>query len=201
MEQSPTHANGRTEAAPPRVPYDYSYVLLRLLLYASARPPAGADRDAAGCAVAVPPGSVPARQRCPGLSHHPPIASGPAQATRPPAVPSRLLQCPALPCAATAPPGREHVRGRGCSPPTRPPPGPSSYYTYAAAHGARRAPASRAPARLVRPAMQRHGVMGRVRACRAAVRAGGRRASVVRPSSPPHCARRPGPVPAPVTAR
>lgn len=152
------------------------------------------------CAVAVPPGSVPARQRWP----HPascriieahraaeagPGAGGPprarAPATRPPAVPGRLLQAallchrrdgtPRMLTAHQATAGAGAVRTRLLT-------GPGGVYGSAAGTAGQATSWSHR----------------RVRACRAAVRAGGggERASEVRwalwPPRPPHCARRSG---------
>lgn len=152
------------------------------------------------CAVAVPPGSVPARQRWPhpascriiqahraaeagpgGRSRRPPRARAPA--TRPPAVPGRLLQAallchrrdgtPRMLTAHQATAGAGAVRTRRLT-------GPGGAFTAA---------------RLVRPARQRHGpIDAYVRVAPPCVRAAA--ASEVRwalwPPRPPHCARRSG---------
>lgn len=170
--------------------------------------PACADRDAAAarwggeCAVAVPPGSVPARQRWPNpascriIEAHRAAEAGPGPGGPPARVPQphgrrpgRLLQA-ALLChrrdgtpriltahQATAGAGVGAVRtrrltGRG---------GGGVYGSEAGTAGQATSWSHR-----------------RVRACRAAVRAGGggERASEVRwalwPPRPPHCARRSG---------
>jgi hypothetical protein len=119
------------------------------------------------CAVAVPPGSVPARQRWPGLlSHHrgrtrsrrSPRARAPA--TRPPAGPGRLLQAavlchrrdgtPRMLTAHQATAGAGAVRTRRLT-------GPGGVYGSAAGTAGQATSWSHR----------------RVRACRAAVRAGG----------------------------
>lgn len=166
-----------------------------------ARPPARIamlPQHGGGCAVAVPPGSVPARQRWPGLSHqrvraleaHSDVRPCPSQPpTRPPAVPSRLLQCPALP----PPPGRDDMRtARQATT------GAAIVRTYVVRGVSRgQGPLPLAPARLVRRAMRRHGVIDAyARVAPPCGRGGGERGPLGGyrpPSSPPHCARRSGP--------
>lgn len=111
-----------------------------------------------GCAVAVPPGSVPARQRCPGLSHRvetkptmPPRARARPHGRRPCRPACCGMQCPTR-MHAHRPPGHHRHRGRrrivrtharGGSRDQGPP--------IASASG------GVAAARRVRPARQRHG--------------------------------------------
>ena len=204
MEQSPTHADGRGPGAYTK------RVLLRTPTTLRIGSPAR-RRGSRCCRSTVADALLPChRDPYPRASAAPACRiieaePRPPQATRPPAVPFRLLAAAAVPCAAALPPpGREH--------------GTRMLTAHQATTGAvvvltRRLTGPGAPCRkpgrcgsaagTIRPAMQRHGVMdtyvrvappcGREAATPASQR--GPLGFSRPPSSPLHCARRSGPGP------